>query len=187
MASRIARPWSRSTPVRRRLFRGASKAKGSLTLVMWSRSTLSITRSQCRMDETERHLVSRKSYNDIYKGSLESVFGRSIQPEHCSILFLISSDELNAKLRLADATKAVDDEQFATGRVGLLREKVFLQSLHITDSLHKMIDGSVGGQHPWRPSFSTSCALKAPKSSFAYAAAVAAAYGCHLLFLCESE
>jgi hypothetical protein len=52
---------------------------------------------------------------------------------------LILSDELDAELRLAHATKTVNDEDLAT-RMTLLGEEVFLQSLHVTDSLHEMID-----------------------------------------------
>ena len=54
---------------------------------------------------------------------------------------MMSPNEFDAKLRLADATKAVNDKHLATSEMGLLTEEVFLQSLHIADSLHKVIDG----------------------------------------------
>jgi len=72
---------------------------------------------------------------------LQGILGRSIEPEYCSILFLITSDELNTKLRLADATKAMNDKHLATREVELLGEEVLLQFLHIAVSLHEVIDG----------------------------------------------
>ena len=54
---------------------------------------------------------------------------------------MMSPNEFDAKLRLADATKAVNDKHLASSEVGLLREEVLLQFLHVTDSWHKVIDG----------------------------------------------
>lgn len=54
---------------------------------------------------------------------------------------MMSPNEFDAKLRLADATKTVNDKHLATSEMELLREEMFLQFLHIIDSLHKVIDG----------------------------------------------
>jgi hypothetical protein len=44
----------------------------------------------------------------------------------------MSSEKLNAELRLANATKAVNDKKFATSEAELLSERVSVQFLHLT-------------------------------------------------------
>ena len=80
------------------------------------------------------------SLRNIQKGLLETISCRAVYPDDGTVLVLVVSCVLCGELRLADATKPVDDEDFAPALLGRGRLEFLLDLVELFVASYKLPD-----------------------------------------------